>query len=93
MLDTLLKQAGDLPSLPEVYIRVTELLEAEVAPAIQIGEAVQTDPALTARILKLINSRLLRIAQSGYFYFPGRYFTWPPTIATSYGGFRISRGI
>ena len=56
MLDTLLKQAGDLPSLPEVYIRVTELLEAEVAPAIQIGEAVQTDPALTARILKLINS-------------------------------------
>jgi len=27
MLEPLLKQAGQLPSLPEVYIRVTELLE------------------------------------------------------------------
>jgi len=56
MLETLLKQAGELPSLPEVYIRVTELLETESASAYQIGDAVQTDPALTARILKLINS-------------------------------------
>ena len=29
MLEPLLKQAGELPSLPEVYIRVTELLEME----------------------------------------------------------------
>ncbi len=56
MLETLLKQAGNLPSLPEIYIRVTELLETENATAIKIGETVQTDPALTARILKLINS-------------------------------------
>lgn len=56
MLEPLLKQAGELPSLPEVYIRVTELLETESATGIKIGQAVQTDPALTARILKLINS-------------------------------------
>ena len=56
MLETLLKQAGNLPSLPEIYPRVTELLETESATAIKIGETVQTDPALTARILKLINS-------------------------------------
>ena len=56
MLETLLKQAGNLPSLPEIYIRVTELLETESATALKIGETVQTDPALTARILKLINS-------------------------------------
>lgn len=56
MLEPLLRQAGELPSLPEVYIRVTELLETESSTAIQIGETVQTDPALTARILKLINS-------------------------------------
>lgn len=55
-LEALLKQAGDLPSLPEVYIRVNELLDTENSTAIQIGDAVQTDPALTARILKLINS-------------------------------------
>ena len=56
MLEPLLKQAGELPSLPEVYIRVTELLETESATGLKIGEAVQSDPALTARILKLINS-------------------------------------
>ena len=55
-LEALLKQAGELPSLPEVYIRVRELLDSESATAFQIGEAVQTDPTLTARILKLINS-------------------------------------
>lgn len=56
MLEPLLKQAGELPSLPEVYIRVTELLETESSTGIKIGEAVQSDPTLTARILKLINS-------------------------------------
>ncbi len=56
MLEPLLKQAGELPSLPEVYIRVTELLETESSTASKIGAAVQTDPTLTARILKLINS-------------------------------------
>ena len=56
MLEPLLKQAGQLPSLPEVYIRVTELLETESATGIKIEEAVQSDSALTARILKLINS-------------------------------------
>ena len=61
-LDTLLEQAGELPSLPEVYIRVTELLETETSSALQIGAAVQTDPALTARILKLINSAYYGLA-------------------------------
>jgi putative nucleotidyltransferase with HDIG domain len=56
MLEPLLKQAGQLPSLPEVYIRVTELLENESSTGLKIGEAVQSDPALTARILKMINS-------------------------------------
>ncbi|MDH3635171.1 MAG: HDOD domain-containing protein [Gammaproteobacteria bacterium] len=56
MLEPLLKQAGELPALPEVYIRVTELLETENASGLKIGEAVQTDPALTARVLKMINS-------------------------------------
>ncbi|MEM7563173.1 MAG: HDOD domain-containing protein [Pseudomonadota bacterium] len=56
MLEVLLKQAGELPSLPEIYIRVTELLESENSTAIRIGETLQTDPALTTRILRLINS-------------------------------------
>ena len=55
-MEALLKQAGELPSLPEVYIRVTELLESEDSSAIQIGDAVQTDLALNAKVLKIINS-------------------------------------
>jgi hypothetical protein len=39
-LDALLKQAGDLSSLPEVYIRVNELLDTDNATAIQIGDAL-----------------------------------------------------
>lgn len=56
MSNSLLDQAGVLPSLPEVYIRVNSLIENPRATAIEIGAAVQTDPALTARILKLVNS-------------------------------------
>jgi putative nucleotidyltransferase with HDIG domain len=56
MLEPLLKQAGDLPSLPEIYIRVTGLLESEESTTSEIGQTLQSDPALTARILKLINS-------------------------------------
>ncbi len=55
-LESLLNQAGELPSLPEAYIRVTELLDTDTSTAYQIGDALQSDPALNARILKLINS-------------------------------------
>lgn len=55
-LKTLLEQTNELPSLPEIYIRVSELLEDDLSDAYQIGEAVQIDPFLTAKILKLINS-------------------------------------
>lgn len=55
-LESLLTKTGDLPSLPEIYIRVSEQLENEHASAIDIGDTVQTDPSLTARVLKMINS-------------------------------------
>ncbi len=55
-LEALIGDSYELPSLPEIYIRVSELIEDEDASAQQIGQAVQTDPSLTARVLKLINS-------------------------------------
>ncbi len=51
-----MSQSGELPALPEIYIRVTELLDNENSSAFQIGAALQTDPSLNARILRLINS-------------------------------------
>jgi putative nucleotidyltransferase with HDIG domain len=55
-LETFLQQAEDLPSLPEIYIRVSELLDDEKSTSLQIGESVQTDPSLTTRVLKVVNS-------------------------------------
>ncbi len=55
-LQALLAGDSELSSLPEIYIRVSELLESERATAKEIGEVVETDPALSSRILKLVNS-------------------------------------
>jgi len=55
-IETLLEQTKELPSLPEIYIRVSELLESDDSSAQEIGDAVQADPSLTSNILKLLNS-------------------------------------
>lgn len=55
-LETLLEQSSELPSLPEIYKKVSELLEDDNSTSQQIGRAVQTDPSLSVRILKMINS-------------------------------------
>lgn len=55
-LEIFLQQPDDLPSLPEIYIKLSELLEDEDSDAYEIGDAVQADPSLTARILRTVNS-------------------------------------
>jgi len=55
-LESLLEQSHELPSLPEIYIKVSQLIESDDAGSRDIGDAIQTDPSLTAKILKLINS-------------------------------------
>lgn len=55
-LESLLEQGPELSSLPEVYLRVTELLDDPSATVYEIGEAVQTDPAISTRILTMVNS-------------------------------------
>lgn len=55
-LESLLEQSDNLPSLPEIYTRVSSLLDDEDSSAHDIGDAVQSDPTLTAKILKMINS-------------------------------------
>lgn len=55
-IESLLEQGQDLCSLPEIYIRISEMLDNPRATAPQIGETVQTDPAISSRILKMVNS-------------------------------------
>ena len=45
-----------LVSLPEVCIRVNEMLDDPVVNAIDIGKVIGQDTSLTARLLKIVNS-------------------------------------
>ncbi len=45
------------------YIRVSGLLNDEKSTAQQIGDAVQSDPSLTSKILKVVNSAYYGLAQ------------------------------
>ncbi len=55
-LEQLIGKGQDLPSLPEIYLRVSEQIEDETSSVQQIGTTVQNDPAITTRVLKMVNS-------------------------------------
>ncbi len=63
-LQDLLKAIDDdevaLPSLPEVALKVREAAESPEVSIGQLSSVICTDTALTARILKVVNSPLLR---------------------------------
>ncbi len=51
-----LKRSEDLPTLPAVAMRVFHLASKTDVDASQIAEVVTGDPALTAKLLKMVNS-------------------------------------
>jgi putative nucleotidyltransferase with HDIG domain len=55
-LELLLSKVKELPALPQIYTRVTALLDDVNASVNKIGEAVQTEPSITSRILRIVNS-------------------------------------
>ncbi|MDJ0777954.1 MAG: HDOD domain-containing protein [Gammaproteobacteria bacterium] len=55
-IDELIGRGQELPSLPEIYLRVSQQLEDERVSVSEIGETVQNDPAITTRVLKMVNS-------------------------------------
>jgi putative nucleotidyltransferase with HDIG domain len=55
-LEQLVGKGQELPSLPQIYLRVAEQLEDETSTVQQIGDTVQDDPAIATRILKMVNS-------------------------------------
>lgn len=63
-IESLLEQDSELFSLPEIYIHVSELLENEDSSSAQIGKVVETDPALSSRILKMVNSAFYGIPKT-----------------------------
>lgn len=59
-LKELLERGDDLPTLPDVVLRLHRELENELSSDEQIAEIVERDPALTTRLLRVANSPLLR---------------------------------
>ncbi len=60
-LDGLLDQAEDLPSLPGVAAEVLRITKDEDASLDELASALEYDPALSARILKLSNSSIFNL--------------------------------
>ena len=59
LLEDLVGNGYELPSLPQVYLRVSAQLDDPECSIEQIGNTIQNDPSITSRILKLVNSGYL----------------------------------
>ncbi len=55
-LEKLIERSGKLGSLPAIVYKVFEVMDDAKSTAAKIGKVINDDPALTARLLKLVNS-------------------------------------
>ena len=60
IIDDMRNDALDLPTLPQIALKVIEAVENEDSDADQIAKLVAMDPALSARLLRVANSPLYR---------------------------------
>ena len=54
----------DLPSLPEVALRIRDEAESELVSAVSLAAVVGDDPALTTQLVKVANSPMFRATRS-----------------------------
>lgn len=64
---TLVRSVKNISSLPTIYVKVNELINDPTSCAADLGRVVEKDQALT--------SKLLRLANSAFYSFPGRIET------------------
>ncbi len=62
-IQKLVGKKDSLPSIPAVYFDLLKALQDPDCPTERIGEIVATDPALTAKILQLVNSAFFGFAR------------------------------
>lgn len=55
-LETLIMNASDLPTIPVVATKVMQLVGSETTTSEELAKIVASDPAITARVLKISNS-------------------------------------
>jgi HD-like signal output (HDOD) protein len=56
IVDKALATVGDIATLPEVTIRIIEIVEDPKSTARDLHEVIKTDPALSVKVLKVVNS-------------------------------------
>ena len=56
ILDDLEQERLPLPTLPEVAIRVREIVDDDNATISDVAQIIETDAALSARIIQVANS-------------------------------------
>jgi len=60
----LVQDVGGLVTLPDVYLRISRLMEDTKSSSADITEAVSRDPAFTVRLLRVANSPLYKVSSS-----------------------------
>lgn len=58
----LVKESVELISLPDVYIRLRNVINSPDTSMADVAEVIANDPAVTARLLKLVNSSFFNLA-------------------------------
>jgi len=58
------KDQLDLPTLPEVALRIRDVAESEDVSAAKLVKAISEDPGLSAQIIKVANSAMFRAANT-----------------------------
>ncbi|TWT37053.1 HDOD domain protein [Posidoniimonas corsicana] len=61
-IDKLVTQAGNLYSLPSVAVEVLQLTEQQDVDVKQLRDAIGRDPALSAKLLRVVNSSLFGLS-------------------------------
>ena len=62
LLDRFVRRSGELYSLPRVAAQVLELTRDEHLDARALKDCIECDPALTGKILRVVNSSLFGLA-------------------------------
>jgi putative nucleotidyltransferase with HDIG domain len=78
----LLEKGDALPSLPEIFIKVSDQLDDDDTSAHDIGKTIANDPAISYKILTMVNS--------AYFGLPSEISSIPQSV-TLLGRFRLKQ--
>lgn len=61
-VDDLVKHEVSLGAFPDIYVRIKEVLESPTSSAEDIARVIATDPGMSTKLLKLVNSPIFGFA-------------------------------